>query len=240
MAAEHEDLSWEGRLERCQQALGYRFEDLELLRRCLTHASSAPTRLESNERLEFFGDSVLGVVVCEYLFRQYPRQSEGELTRIKSSVVSRVTCAEVSVELGLDSCLRLGKGLGHGRAVPMSILAGVFESLIAGLFLDGGLDVAREVVERCLAERMSELAVAETRNYKHLLQQLAQKRYGETPVYQLLDEQGPDHSKCFQVAAAISDEAFPAAWGPNKKEAEQAAARNALSALGAPPAGEED
>jgi ribonuclease-3 len=232
---ETESLTWEDRLAGCQQAIGVDFDDLEILRRCLTHSSTAPTRLESNERLEFFGDAVLGLVVCDYLFRTYPERAEGEMTRIKSAVVSRTTCAEVSLELGLDRFLKLGKGLVRGtgstRTIPSSILAAALEALIAGVYLDQGHEAACKLVEGCLADRITQAAETESRNYKHLLQQLAQKRYGQTPDYLLLDEQGPDHAKCFQVAARIMDETFPAAWGPNKKEAEQLAAQQALGEL---------
>ena len=244
MVFENEGLTWEERLAGCQQAIGVRFEDLEILRRCLTHSSSAPTRLESNERLEFLGDAVLGLVVCDYLFRTYPERSEGEMTRIRSAVVSRSTCAEVCLELGLEQFLKLGKGLvrgtGSARGIPSSILAATLEALIAGVYLDGGYEAARELIERCLAGRITREADTESRNYKHLLQQLAQKRYGETPDYLLLDEQGPDHAKCFQVAARISDETFPSAWGPNKKEAEQLAAQQALGQLQPTPADDDD
>ncbi len=234
MATENDELSWESQLEACQQAIDYRFNDLEILRRCLTHSSSAPTRLDSNERLEFLGDAVLGLVVCDFLFERFPERPEGELTRIKSVVVSRTACAEISVELGLAECLKLGKGIEQGsghRSIPSSILAAVFEAVVAGVYHDGGYESARAVIENCLAERIDQAADAESRNYKHLLQQIAQKRYGEIPVYQLLDEQGPDHAKCFQIAAKISDETFPAAWGPTKKEAEQLAAQWALELL---------
>lgn len=233
MTATESASAWGQRLEACQQAIEYRFQDQDLLRRCLTHSSSAPTRLESNERLEFLGDAVLGLVVCDFLYRRFPQCPEGELTRIKSIVVSRTTCAQLSDELGLGDCLSLGKGLGHGQKVPRSILADVFESLVAGLFLDGGLEPVEMLVKRCLVERIEQEAEAETRNYKHLLQQLAQKKFTQTPDYQLLDEQGPDHAKCFQISAVIGEDFFPPAWGVSKKEAEQAAAFNALGELGA-------
>ena len=235
MVFENEGMTWEDRLAGCQQATGVRFDDLEILRHCLTHSSTAPTRLESNERLEFLGDAVLGLVVSDYLFRTFPERSEGEMTRIKSAVVSRTTCAEVCAELGLEQFLNLGKGLvrgtGESRIIPSSILAAATEAIIAGIYLDGGYEVVREFIERCLVERIELAADTESRNYKHLLQQLAQKRYGETPDYLLLDEQGPDHAKCFEVAARIVDETFPSAWGPSKKEAEQMAAQQALDEL---------
>ena len=196
---------------------------------CLTHASIAKTRLGSNERLEFLGDAVLGTIVCDMLYRRFPEFSEGELTRIKSVLVSRSMCAQYSADLGLDRFLYVGKGLsGHG-GVPPSILAAVFESLIGGLYLDGGIEPARAFIERILVAEMERTAEREhSKNFKSLLQQLSQKTFGETPVYRLLDEKGPDHSKCFKISAAIGPQVYAAAWGPNKKEAEQRAAQNAL------------
>ena len=244
MVFDNESLGWDERLAACQQAIGVDFDDLEILRRCLTHSSTAPTRLESNERLEFLGDAVLGLVISDYLYRIYPDCPEGEMTRIKSAVVNRVTCAEVCLELGLQRFLKLGKGLvgetGSTDSVPSSILAATLEAVIAGVYLDQGYEVAEALIERCLCERVAQAADTDSRNYKHLLQQLAQKRYGETPDYLVLDEQGPDHAKCFQVAARISDETFPAAWGPNKKEAEQLAALQALGELQSPTVAEDD
>ncbi|MCX7393379.1 MAG: ribonuclease III [Planctomycetales bacterium] len=216
----------------CEESLGYRFRDRGLLFLCLTHASIARTRLESNERLEFLGDAIMGAVVCEQLFELYPDKAEGDLTIIKSVIVGRMTCARLSTELGLDQCLQLGKGLSENDTVPASIMAAVFESLVAGVYLDGGFDAARVFVRRLMApeiERTVETSYG--KNYKSLLQQLVQKNNRATPVYQLVDEKGPDHSKCFQVAVVVGSEAFAAAWGPNKKEAEQRAAENAWRQL---------
>lgn len=216
----------------CQQALGYAFRDRGLLERCLTHSSLASHRLASNERLEFLGDAILGAVVCEMLFRRFPEEPEGELTRLKSSLVSRRTCAKVSQQLGLERSLLLGKGLRTHERIPSSIIAAVFESLVAGVYLDGGHEAARELIERLMSAELDEIAEEDQlHNYKSLLQQHAQKAFNETPVYRLLDEKGPDHSKCFKVAAVIGATAYPPAWGNNKKQAEQRAACNALSEL---------
>lgn len=220
------------RLTECEEALGYRFRDRELLRQCLTHASVAKTRLDSNERLEFLGDAILGTIVCETLFHRYPDYPEGELTQLKSTLVSRSTCARLCCEHGLDRFLILGKGLQSTDQIPESVIAAVFESLIAGVYLDGGLEAARDVVERLTAEEFERVTeIDHLKNFKSQLQQLAQKDLGQTPVYRLLDEKGPDHSKCFEVAAVIGSQTFPPAWGPNKKIAEQRAAGNALEAL---------
>ena len=219
-------------LQQCEAALEYQFSSRDLLRNCLTHASGAEHRLASNERLEFLGDAILGVVVCEMLYRRFPEEPEGELTRIKSIVVSRTTCAKISETLSLPKFLVLGKGLSINETVPMSVAAAVFESLTAGVYLDGGLESARRLIERLLGPEI-ELAggVEHGRNYKSLLQQYAQKMFGATPVYRLLDEKGPDHSKCFKVAALIGQQTYLPAWGANKKAAEQQAAQNALYEL---------
>lgn len=219
-------------MEECEEVIDFRFRDRNLLKRCLTHASIARTRLSSNERLEFLGDAILGVIVCEHLYHRFPEKTEGELTRIKSSVVSRTTCAKVSRRMGLDRFLLLGKGLATHDRVPMSIMAAATESLIAGVYLDGGFEAARTFIERIMVPEIEEATEsAHGQNYKSLLQQLAQKSFGETPIYRLLDEKGPDHSKCFNISAVIGSRAYPAAWGPNKKEAEQRAAYNALAEI---------
>ncbi len=219
-------------LQQCEAVLEYQFSNRDLLRNCLTHASGAEHRLASNERLEFLGDAIMGAVVCEMLYHRFPEEPEGELTRIKSIVVSRSTCAKISESLSLPRFLVLGKGLSINETVPMSVAAAVFESLTAGVYLDGGLEAARRLIERLMGPEI-ELAggVEHGRNYKSLLQQYAQKLFGATPVYRLLDEKGPDHSKCFKVAALIGQQSYQPAWGANKKAAEQRAAQNALYEL---------
>jgi ribonuclease III len=219
-------------LEKLQQRIGYEFHDENLLLSALTHASGAEHRLASNERMEFLGDAILGAVVCELLYRQYPEYLEGELTRIKSVVVSRQTCAKISLALGMQEFLILGKGMTTSPSVPSSLLADVFESLVAALYLDGGDAAARRFITGVIGPEIESAVEGETgSNYKSLLQQLAQRENGATPVYQLLDEKGPDHSKCFKVAAEVGGNRYQPAWGRNKKEAEQRAARNALSEL---------
>jgi ribonuclease-3 len=219
-------------LSQCEEVIGYRFRDRTILERCLTHSSIAKTRLHSNERLEFFGDAILGVVICEMLFHRFPTFPEGELTRVKSVLVSRITCAEVAEQIGMKRFLLLGKGVTSFDTIPASILSAAVESLVAGIYLDGGLEAARGFVVQCFGPQLDKTAAVEHgKNYKSLLQQFSQKRFGETPVYRLLDEKGPDHSKCFEISAVIGEKAYPPAWGPNKKEAEQQAACNALQAL---------
>jgi ribonuclease-3 len=215
--------------ERCEIQIGYRFRDRAMLRNALTHASGAQHRLASNERLEFLGDSILGAVICELLYVRFPEYLEGELTKIKSVVVSRQTCAKVSESLGLAEFLLLGKGMVVAEGLPASLLADVFESLIAAVYLDGGYEAAREMIHKHIGPEIDVAVGGENAgNYKSLLQHLSQREYGNTPTYQLLDEKGPDHSKCFQMAAMIGRTRYAPAWGRNKKESEQRAAHNAL------------
>lgn len=219
-------------LEECQKATSYAFKQPDLLRAALTHASGANTRLASNERLEFLGDAVLGLVVCEELYQRFPDFQEGDLTKIKSVVVSRRTCARISRLLHLGDFLFLGKGMHVHTDVPASLQADVFESLVAAIYLDGGLEAARTFILTHMIPEIEHVAEgAHSGNHKSLLQQVAQREFGATPQYHLLDEKGPDHSKCFKISAFVDRKPFPAAWGRNKKEAEQKAAMNALAQI---------
>jgi ribonuclease-3 len=223
-------------LRECQEALGYEFRQPEVLRAALTHTSGANTRLASNERMEFLGDSVLGLVVCEQLYLRFPDYQEGDMTKIKSVVVSRRTCAKISRLLELGDFLFLGRGMQDGEAVPASMMADVFESLVAAIYLDGGLDAAREFILRHMGPEIEQVAEsAHGGNFKSQLQQAAQREFGTTPQYVVLDEKGPDHSKCFKVAAQIGRYTYAGAWGRNKKEAEQKAAMNALAQVNGDP-----
>ena len=223
-------------LELCQLRLGYQFSDQRLLNIALTHASGALNRLASNERLEFLGDAILGGIVCEMLFHQFPEYLEGDLTKIKSIVVSRPTCAKISEGLGLQEFLILGKGMTSAPKVPQSLLADVFESMVAAIYLDGGDGVVRAFIGKHIGPEV-ELAVSGEvgGNYKSLLQQLSQRELSVTPTYQLMDEKGPDHSKCFKISAQVGQQRYVPAWGRSKKEAEQRAAHNALSQLNGEP-----
>jgi ribonuclease-3 len=219
------------------ERIGYQFQKPALLLSALTHASGALHRLSSNERLEFLGDAILGAIVCEMLFEQFPEYLEGDLTKIKSVVVSRGTLAKLSGEAGLQDFLILGKGMSTHGDMPASLLADVFESLVAAIYLDGGHDAAREfIVKRIEPEIDAAVSGEHAMNFKSALQQHAQRESGLTPNYILLDEKGPDHSKCFKISAQIGKSRYGAAWGRNKKEAEQRAARNALSEMRGEPA----
>lgn len=219
-------------LDECQRRVDRRFGDLSLLEAALTHASGVQHRLASNERMEFLGDAILGMVVCERLYEKYPEYCEGELTRIKSAVVSRDACARISERIGLESFLKLGKGMAADPQVPRSVLAAVFESLIAAIYLDGGMAAATDFIIRHVDPEIESAVESEfAGNFKSILQQLAQREHGVTPSYKLLDEKGPDHSKCFKIAAHVGKHRFPPAWGKSKKESEQRAAHNALNRL---------
>ena len=224
-------------LEDCQETIGYRFQRPDLLRAALTHTSGANTRQSSNERMEFLGDSVLGLVTCEQLYARFPGFQEGDLTKVKSVVVSRKTCAQFSRTLKLGDYLFLGKGLLQYGEMPPNILADVFEALVAAIFFDGGYDVVKAFVLRFIGpeiERVAEEALAS--NSKSQLQQVAQREFGAMPRYVILDEQGPDHDKCFKIAAEIEGHRYEPVWGRNKKDAEVKAALNALAEIqGQPP-----
>lgn len=216
----------------CQRRIGYEFRDPSVLVAALTHASGAQHRLASNERLEFLGDAILGFIVCETLFHLFPDSLEGDLTRIKSVVVSRETCSRISERLGLIDFVIVGKGLSVNRPVPSSVLSDLFESVVAAVYIDGGMEPVRRLVERLLQPEIDAVAAgAQGSNHKSILQQLAQRDYGVTPTYEVVDEAGPDHSKSFHVAAHVGQRAYTPAWGRNKKEAEQRAASNALAEL---------
>lgn len=219
-------------LDRCQKAIGYQFKDPSILAAALTHASVAPNRLASNERMEFLGDAILGMVVCRYLYDNYPDYLEGPMTKIKSAVVSRKTCADMAEKIDLPSFLFLGNGITSRNKLPTSLAAAVLESLIAALAIDAGLEKTSEFILKLVTPFIEDAVASEhQQNFKSQLQQHAQQTRGVTPVYEMLDEKGPDHSKCFEIAVRIDGRRFSSAWGPSKKEAEQKAAYNALIEL---------
>ncbi len=223
-------------LEACQEQIGYRFRNVEFLNAALKHASGVSHRLASNERMEFLGDAILGFVVCEQLYLQYPEYLEGDLTKIKSVVVSRDTCATISENLGLHEFLMLGKGMAADPEIPRSVIAAALESLIAAIYMDGGIEPAKAFILKHIEAEIEQTVSGEFRgNYKSQLQHFAQREHGVTPIYNLLDEKGPDHSKCFKVAAQVASVLFAPAWGRSKKESEQRAAHNAISQLGGKP-----
>ena len=220
------------RLLQVEQQLGYHFSNPSLLDEALVHSSSADTRLRSNERLEFLGDAVLGMIICRALYERFPDYLEGDLTKIKSLVVSRKTCAKLSRQIGLPEFVQVGKGTDGSRAMNGSIAAGTLEAIIAAICLDGGMEPARDFIHRLFGPSLDQAdANGHHDNFKSILQQYCQRYFNTTPTYELLDEKGPDHNKCFEVAAVVRHRHFPSAWGVTKKEAEQKAALKALSQL---------
>jgi ribonuclease III len=234
----HAGVRWIASMDRkillkAERRLKHKFKDKKLLALALTHASVATDRLASNERLEFLGDSVLGLVVCDFLFATYRDLLEGDLTKIKSSVVSRATCALVAQEIGLADLLVLGKGMDNHTKLPLSLAAAVFESLIGALFIDAGLEPARRFIMDHMGPKIRQ-AVKQGHqfNFKSVLQQASQQRGWDVPQYVVLDEKGPDHAKCFEVCVEIGVKRYSACWGPSKKQAEQQAALAALNDIG--------
>lgn len=220
-------------LELAQQRLGYRFASTEVLSRAFTHASTADSRHQSNERLEFLGDAVLGLVCCELVYQYFPEYLEGEMTKVKSTVVSRQTCAALAKQLQLEDLLKIGKGMQGQRSLPQSLSAATLEAVIAAMYLDGGLDAARGFLTPLLTPLIRKAASSgHQENFKSVLQQTAQQRFSCSPMYHVLDEQGPDHAKCFEVCVEIAGRRFPSTWGASKKQAEQVAALSALQELG--------
>jgi ribonuclease-3 len=219
---------------RLQLALGWEFVEHDLLDRALTHRSYCSEHgiEESNERLEFLGDSVLGFVVTEFVYEEYPHMPEGELAKLRAAVVSAEALADVAQELDLGPSLRLGKGedASGGRAKP-SILSDAMEAVIAAVYLDGGLEPASRLVLALLERRIREQAIGPGgQDYKTRLQELAAQRCDQLPKYQVRHE-GPDHSKRFFAVVFLRNEEYGAGEGRSKKSAEQAAARIAWERL---------
>jgi ribonuclease III len=220
-----------------QRRLGYQFRNITLLRQSLTHRSfaneSGNQGIEDNEKLEFLGDSILGFVISVLLYQRFPRFREGDLSRVKSHVVSEIFLARIARELDLGAFLLLGKGeAASGGHDKNSLLANCYEALVAAIYLDGGIESAWDFLNRCFKERVEHLI--ENRHildHKSLLQEHSQEVFNCVPRYRLRRITGPDHDKTFEVALIIKGEVFSVGTGKNKKEAEQTAAKAALSKL---------
>ncbi len=220
-------------LAHLEQVLGHRFIDPTLALQALTHSSAKEKDRPCNERLEFLGDSILGQVVSEFLFAKFPECEEGELSTMKSIIVSAKTLSARAEELQLDRVIVLGRGLREKKNLPKSILCNALEALIAALYLDAGFDVARAFVLRIVNVKLDEILLdRHEKNYKSLLQDYAQRHLSAIPAYRVLREVGPDHRKMFQVVVELDGRTHGPSWGANKKEAEQKAARRALGTLG--------
>lgn len=223
-------------MKQLEERLGYTFQDRALLEHALTHSSYANENRAkgetSNERLEFLGDSVLGMVVADYLFRGHPDMPEGELTRTRAALVCEESLVEVARKLGLGRHLKLGRGedAGGGRQRP-SIQADAVESVIAAIYLDGGIGSARKFITNFILTNNDRETEGVIRDYKTALQELVQREGGQVLTYCLSGESGPDHAKVFRVEVSLNGEKAGEGQGKSKKEAEQNAARAALSLL---------
>jgi len=220
-------------LQEIEQIIGYKFSNSAFLAQAFTHSSAVDNRLLSNERLEFLGDAILGMVICQILFERFGDYLEGDLTKIKSMLVSREMCAQVAKGLGLQQFLKVGRGMVSSQALSGSLAAGLLEAVIAAIYIDGGLVAANSFISRTFGSLIERASAEQAQgNFKSLLQQYTQEQFNTMPVYALLDEKGPDHNKCFELEVIIAGRHFQSAWGTNKKEAEQKAAFNALVELG--------
>ena len=217
-----------------EEKLGYTFQNPDLLDNALTHSSRANEsrgKLQSNERLEFLGDSILGMVVADHLFRNHPDLPEGDLTRTRAALVCEDSLVEVARELGLVEYLRLGKGesSGGGRERP-SIQADAVEAVLAAIYLDGGIGSARKFIQKFILTR--EVAgLTKPRDHKTALQELVQRESGQILQYRLVGEEGPDHNKRFFVEVTLNGKPLGSGSGRSKKEAEQMAADAAIQRL---------
>jgi ribonuclease III len=228
-------------LEKLESELGYEFSNPQLLVRALVHRSFAyenpQSNEEDNETLEFLGDSVLGLAISHLLLERFPGYDEGELSRLRSSIVNERELARIAAELNLGSFLLLGKGedMSGGRSKP-SLLANTVESVLAAVYLDGGLDAAVELVKRLfhsyLEEELTDYPLlALDKDYKTQLQELTQARMKLTPTYFLESEEGPDHDKTFHMGVAVGERILARGSGKSKKEAQQQAAKQALEKM---------
>ena len=218
-----------------EKAIGYQFRDIGLLQNALAHSSYANERwhnsLMSNERLEFLGDSVLGMLVANYLYRTFPDRPEGELTRMRADMVCEQTLARIAGQLELGKHLLLGKGeeQGGGRS-RNSILADAVESVIAACYLDGGMEAAKAFVEKFVLVTVPTQKMNNA-DYKTALQELVQQKKNQTLAYRLVGESGPDHDKKFTVELTLNGTVVGTGTGSSKKRAEQQAAQAAMEKL---------
>jgi ribonuclease III len=218
-----------------ERALDYRFRQLDLLNQALTHKSYVHEQREHgqhNERLEFLGDAVLGLVISDYCYTRFTELTEGELSKLRASLVNEGNLARIARRLGLGTYLLVGRGeeLTGGRA-KSSLLANTFEALLAAIYLDGSLDNVYQVVLRCFQEDLQTILDEGHKDYKSELQEYTQEKFACVPTYMVVRERGPDHEKVFEVELAIRGQLQSLGTGKSKKEAEQAAARKVLEAF---------
>lgn len=220
-------------MKELEKKIGYNFRNKELLELALSHSSYANEKQGrgDNERLEFLGDSVLGFITAEYLFSTLERRPEGELTKLRANAVCEKSLAAFANEINLGEYILLGKGenMTGGRERP-SILSDAFESVIAAIYLDGGMEEAKKFVLRFVSTSTTDTAKAT--DYKTMLQEVIQKNPDEHLTYRLVAESGPDHNKEFTIEVYLNSNCIGTGKGHSKKKAEQAAAREALELMG--------
>ena len=219
-----------------EDSLGYKFKQKKYLCVALTHSSYANEsngRMKSYERLEFLGDAVLSIITSDYIFKHCPQLPEGELTKLRAALVCEKTLCRFSRHLNIGQYIQLSRGERHsGGENRPSILADVFEAIIAAIYLDGGIEEARKFVLKFIIPEISNPKVESFRDYKTDLQEIVQKNPEESVEYILINQSGPDHNKRFTVEVRVNDNAIGKGSGKSKKEAEQQAAREALSLMG--------
>ena len=223
-------------MEELEKKLGYSFQDRALLETALNHSSYANENraagLESNERLEFLGDSVLGQIVASYLFLTYPKMPEGQMTRLRAELVCEQSLHTVAQKLELGRYIKLGRGEEHtGGRQRDSILADAVEAVIAAMYLDGGMEVAKRFIDTYILSGFEAEEIHTVTDYKTALQEHVQRKAGQTLAYELVSETGPDHRKTFTMRVALNDSPIGEGSGRTKKEAEQNAAKAGLEAL---------
>ena len=225
-------------MESLEKRLDYKFNNINLLKNALVHSSYANEMrgdTHSNERLEFLGDSVLSVIVAEHLFNKYPNMPEGELTKLRASLVCEKSLCSFSRELGIGEHLLLGKGEDkNGGRDRDSILADAFEAILAAIYIDGGMEAAKKhIFNTVLRDLDSHADDGDTfKDYKTVLQEIIQRNPEESVSYILIDETGPDHDKCFTVQVHLNSNVIGQGSGKSKKQAEQMAAHQALKLMG--------
>lgn len=219
-----------------EETIGYQFNDKELLEQALSHSSYANESKEtrsSNERLEFLGDSVLSLVVSQYIFEHFRKLPEGELTKMRASLVCEKSLHQFAVQIRLGEHMLLGKGEENtGGRERVSILADAFEALIAAIFIDGGMNAARDFIHAIVLSEENLNKVQNSRDYKTILQEIVQKNPEERVEYKLIKQSGPDHNKVFSVGVFLNSNIIGSGKGKSKKQAEQLAAKEAIALMG--------
>jgi len=218
----------EERLARAEEITGYKFKERRLLEDALTHSSVGGSGASPNERLETLGDAVVTLLITETLFLLKPAADQGEITMAKSALVSTRTLATISKECGLISVARLGRGV--ERSVPRRISANLFEAIVGAVYLDGGLEAARDVILRLFGKHISDPSYGEP-DPKSKLQQVAHERFTGQPVYEIVSTFGPPHKKMFRVRVVLDGTPYPLSEAGSKKAAERRAAKHALDVI---------